>query len=71
MITVKTTKADLIEEVLGLLILTTTSQATRDLMKESLHLVKFSEIINYRDSLIEDLAIAKDFRTLKNIEEEI
>jgi hypothetical protein len=66
----KEIKADLIEEVLGFLILTGASTATRDLMRDSLHLVKYKEIVAYRDSLAEDLNIGKNV-FISDIEKEI
>jgi len=68
--TVNVTKADLIEEVLGLLILTGTSDATRHIIGTSLHLVSYSEIRVYRDSLAEDINLARQLPPL-DIEQEI
>ena len=67
---VKITKADLIEEVLGLLILTGTNDATRHIIGSSLHLVTYSEIRVYRDSLAEDVNLARQLPPL-DMEEEI
>ena len=66
----KEIKADLIEEVLGFLILTGASTDTRDLMRDSLHLVKYKEIVAYRDSLAEDLNIGMKV-SISDIEKEI
>ena len=66
----KEIKTDLIEEVLGFLILTGASTATRDLMRNSLHLVKYKEIVAYRDSLAEDLNIGMKV-SISDIEKEI
>ena len=66
----KEIKADLVEEVLGFLILTGANTATRDLMRDSLYLVKYKEIVAYRDSLAEDLNIGKNV-FISDIEKEI
>lgn len=68
--TVRVTKADLIEEILGLLILTGASDATRALMNSSLHLIPYDELRVYRDSLAEDVNLARQLPP-SNIEEEI
>lgn len=68
--TVKVTKADLIEEILGLLILTGASDALRGLMNSSLHLMPYGELRVYRDSLAEDVNLARQLPPL-DIEEEI
>ena len=61
---VKVTKADLIEEILGLLILTGASDATRHLMSNSLHLMAYGELRVYRDSLAEDVNLARQLPPL-------
>lgn len=68
---VKVTKADLIEEILGLLILTGTNDATRHIIGSSLHLVSYTEIRLYRDSLAEDINLARQLPPLDDIEDEI
>jgi hypothetical protein len=68
---VKVTKADLIEEILGLLILTGTSPAMHKLMAGSLHLMPYAELRVYANSLTEDINLARQLPPLDDIEGEI
>ena len=63
------TKNEICEEINGLLILLSKSDASRNLIVESLHLMDPAHLQEYRNMLVADLNICKPMP--RNIEDEI